>query len=772
MSIFSPSSSPGVVHDLPHVGGVPRAGRSTTPGSGRGSPAGGQRGGSVVVPRPSSTVRHTSQRLSSYPGARRPSSAPRTGTGTGTGGSGHRSPSYFPQASPVSRSPHRSSSSRRSPRRGGGGNERSGDYTSLNWGDAAPRSPSRREPQHGRLASAAAAAAAPTTSPHLHGTYGRGSGGSSTLGRSGSGTAPGTMAPSAAATAGSSSGRARAHLLLQPAALSTSVSGTFAMSGAAPLDGGPLGRLPSPPRASAGESVTASMFSPATPSRGGGAASVLLNAGASAFLTAATGASGGSGSAPAGVGGVTLSSAATGNTFGAAVGVAHQHLCTHCKVAEEVLYRCPCGLARYCSTTCQRAHWPVHKAVCKHVVRAVHPPTKRCDWCHTSSQTLRQCGCGFAYYCDTQCQRADWVYHCIVCSTVNRETLATALVGGRPLRTRREAATQTAHWQISVPVIQPAGPGDGAAGTSFSMHHNSPNRRFRSDSDDADDDDDDDRSAFSDSTVSSSSAAVVDASTPPRVSLSQQRSQRRAASEYGSQANGESGSAASVTLHHSRESPACTSGYADPTVRTHVSMHHRPSGGAPSRSVRSHHHATSSLYNSLHVSSSAVMSHPHYQAPDSVCETGALSARLLHGASSSPIAGASASRHHSHHHFMSASTDHHEHPSYGHDGDAVGGDRVHGSAVAGCTAREQPGVVAFLLAARHIIEREETKSRAALFRKFQLGCAELHMRVLGKREEEARMEVLKEEVLWCVLTGNPAWKRLRQALSLHLKSQR
>lgn len=80
------------------------------------------------------------------------------------------------------------------------------------------------------------------------------------------------------------------------------------------------------------------------------------------------------------------------------------------------------------------------------------------------------------------------------------------------------------------------------------------------------------------------------------------------------------------------------------------------------------------------------------------------------------------------------------------------------------TNRDQPGVIEVLVAVHHIVQREESKARAALFQSLRLRCVELQMRVLKKREEEERMSILKGEVLWCVLTGAPVWKKLRQEL--------
>ncbi|CAG9580870.1 hypothetical protein LMJF_33_2420 [Leishmania major strain Friedlin] len=561
-----------------------------------------------------------------------------------------------------------------------------------------------------------------------------------------------------AATFVRSGEQAPPQLLVHPAALTALEADTDSAGAAAALDGERSGRRQGPLRTGPSEPVSARVFS-VTPSRSTGVASALLNSAANGFLGAA---------ASGGTAGATLSNY-SGKSFGG-VSTRNQNRCSHCKVAEEVLYRCPCGLARYCCTTCQQAHWPFHEAVCCHAVRALRPPTRHCDWCRTPSQTLRQCGCGFAYYCDMHCQRADWPYHCIVCSTETSTALATALVGGRALRARHEAATQTAHWQISVPVIRPTGRGDGttaaenATGMSVHLHATLRERHSRSDSDGED-------NAFSGSCTRASLAAASDAeATPPK--SPRRCSHVRATSEHGSQVGVNSGSGAFAAFHQSRETPVHASSYADPGGRTPTSTQPAIAGGdmgagqygvwfagVNSRSTLSHHHATGTLYKSRHINTSAAQQHRHNPLREGSRAGGSQSPRLSQAGE--PDHGAAGASLQNQHHQSSLLTDHHSHA-----GPASQSELFHGSlsAVAGPAIRDQPGVVTFLVASRHIVEREEVSARAALFRKFRLGCAGLQMRVLGKREEEERMAILKDEVLWCVLTGHPAWKKLMHEL--------
>ncbi|CBZ30049.1 hypothetical protein, unknown function [Leishmania mexicana MHOM/GT/2001/U1103] len=538
--------------------------------------------------------------------------------------------------------------------------------------------------------------------------------------------------------------RVPAHLLVHPAALTATESDTGSARAAAALDGKRSRRIRGPLRTGSGEPGSARVFS-VTPSRSTDVASALLNSGASGAL--GTGVSGGTV-------GATLSNYPD-KTFGG-VGTRNRSHCSHCKVAEEVLYCCPCGLARYCCTTCQHAHWPFHKVVCCHAVRAIRPPTRHCDWCRAPSQTLRQCGCGSAYYCDTHCQREDWSYHCIICSSETSTALATALVGGRVVRARREAATQTAHWQISAPVVHRTGRGDGtttaenATGMSVHLHRSLHERHGRSDSDGED---------------NTSCGSSMRASR-------RRRSHARAMLEHGSQVGVDSGSGAFTTFRQNGETTVRASSYADTGGRTATSTQaaiaydgmdagQYGAGFAEmnSRSMLSHHHATGTLYKSLHINTSAAQQQWHNSLLDGSGVGWSQSLRLSQGGEPNHRAAGASLQHQ--HHQSSLLTDHHMYVNHASQLELMDRNLF---PVASPTTRDQPGVVAFLVASRHILEREEISARAALFRKFRLGCTGLQMRVLGKREEEERMTILKDEVFWWVRTGNPAWRKLTQEL--------
>ncbi|KAG5494440.1 hypothetical protein GH5_02459 [Leishmania sp. Ghana 2012 LV757] len=514
---------------------------------------------------------------------------------------------------------------------------------------------------------------------------------------------------------------------------------------------------PSAATTSGAGSVGSAVVDSAKQSSKAGVASALLPSGAGGFPVAG-----------ANSGGVDATlSHSTGETFGG-VGSATKRHCSHCKVADEVLYLCPCGLARYCGTACQRAQWPFHKAICGHAVRAIRPPMRRCDWCRTSSQTLRQCGCGYAYYCDTLCQRTDWPHHCAVCSMVASQALTTTLAGPRALRARREVATQTAHWQICAPVIHPtrrrncSTVADNAAGARFRRHRSRRGQHLQPGSDGED-------SAFSASSSRSSLEAAVDATVTPKMS-SRYRSCSRALSENEPPVGMSSVSGNSTTFGQNRAVTVRASSGAAPRSRTATSTDTATAGGETnaahhdvgfawmdSCSTRRRYCATHSLYNSLYISKTATLQHAHNPLADASRFRG--SPPLRRNQVEGPSNGVTGTFFPLHHYWPSPSTEHCTYLSHAGESELSGRNL---STVGGAALRDQPGVVACLVASRHILEREEMQARMMLFGKFRLDCGELDMRELKKREEEERMLILKEEVLWCVLTGYPSWRRLKQ----------
>ncbi|KAG5495217.1 hypothetical protein JKF63_02272 [Porcisia hertigi] len=637
--------------------------------------------------------------------------------------------------------------------------------------DAAPRGhypyyeahevvrPSPSQPkQPYRLSSTANSAA--LASAHPCTAHDRG-GGSNKLGRSITATAMtnplegGGVAPFV-----KSNGQEHPHSPTHPSTLPVTASGAQSLSNAAPLDVEPHGQTLDPLRSGPREGGSVALVS-VEPNRGLGVVPTVLHREASCFR----------GASPSGKYlGEDLSNV-LGNTFGEA-NPTTKSSCSRCKVVEEVLYSCPCGLARYCCTTCQRAHWPSHKAVCNHAVQATHPPTQRCDSCRRTSQTLRQCRCGFAFYCDTDCQRSDWPHHSPVCDITASQVLATALMCGRQApRTRREAATQTVHWQINVHAVQSITRAEGLSGAdctpgmSASLHTSLHNRHVQSDSDEATD-------SFAGSSAQSSFMTLVDAIGASHLSSSRCTGVR-APSEHGLQVGADSGFGASETFHQNHEASVRTSSGLDVTRRTPTSTHtplwagdtgasHHGLSSArilsrSTHSTRSHHY-TSVHYNNVCMSATTVGHHTDNPLLDASSVVGG--SQSLHwnqtASQSHGAAGAAPTHHHCQ---TSLSSDPRTYVNYASVSEI--GDRIP-TTVVSAAAPDQLGVFAFFVASRQVIEREESRERATLFRSFRIGGAQLHMRLLGRKEEEERICILKEELLWRVVTGNPAWKKLKQ----------
>ncbi|GET91997.1 hypothetical protein, unknown function [Leishmania tarentolae] len=555
-----------------------------------------------------------------------------------------------------------------------------------------------------------------------------------------------------------SSERAATHLLGHPAALTTFKPETGSAGGVAVVEGEPPGRTRGLLRTCPGGTVSTKAF-PVMPSRSSGFASAPVYAETGGLLGA---------EARRGATGETFSNHSR-KAFGG-LGTTNQNRCSHCKAAEDALYRCPCGLAQYCCTTCQHAHWPFHKEVCCHGVRAAQPPTRHCDWCRTPSQTLHQCECGLALYCDTHCQRADWSNHSIVCSTETSTALATALVSGRAPRLRRESATQTAHWQMSVPVFRPTERGDGvdaienATEVSLNLHTSLPERQGPCEKD------------GEENILSGSLTWLLFAGAWNAVETPQGTPRRRShvceTSDHGLHTGANCRSSFLATLHQNRETSAPAPSNADLGSRTPTSPEAAISGGnmgtrrydvwlagMNSRSTHSQHNAAGTLYKILYRDTTESQQHSNKSLLDASRVGGWQPLRLTQTGELD-------------HANTSCSLQHQRHKSFpliNHDGHVNHGSQSDfgdhsASAVASPTIRDQPGMVAYLVASRHIIEQKEMSARAAFLREFRLGCARLQMCVLRRREEEERMAILKDEVLWCVLTGNPSCQKLKQEL--------
>jgi hypothetical protein len=438
--------------------------------------------------------------------------------------------------------------------------------------------------------------------------------------------------------------------------------------------------------------------------------------------------------------------------------------CSHCKVEDEALYLCPCGLARYCSTTCQRAHWSFHRTVCCNSVRAVSLSWRRCDWCGLSSQTLRRCGCGFAFYCDVHCQRADWPYHRLVCSTVANKTIVASLLGGPAPRTTREAATQTAHWQINVPVLRSLArpdvsgsvltPADsrGMSGYAFSNNHASPQHGFTG------------SGSFGEARFLDGNGGT-NGSSFPRSSRTQPPLW-----EHNSQLPNDS-VCSDATSSNSRSTSAAGAVGCAGTAGQHIDPARRLSRSSgvgsvvsphtPSRRQSRHpHHRPNSFYESLNLT------------PSSLEPPSPSTMQFRNDANTSPTtskqmghSGASFAKHTMMSSAVSGVGSRHSYATSELDGgDAAGTGNGASPASSVATVRDQPSLFAFAATSKRKIESDEQKEWRELCRQFQLERISIELRVLPKLEEEQRVAILKEEVMWCIVTGNRAAKALKQQL--------
>ena len=100
--------------------------------------------------------------------------------------------------------------------------------------------------------------------------------------------------------------------------------------------------------------------------------------------------------------------------------------CDFCDMKSTTLKKCgACRKMQYCSKDCQTKDWKKHKLVCATMKNinsqdrvgggafSTHQTdvVSKCSGCGKESNTLRQCPCHTAAYCNTKCQRMDWTRH-------------------------------------------------------------------------------------------------------------------------------------------------------------------------------------------------------------------------------------------------------------------------------------------------------------------------------------------------------------------------
>ncbi|KAK7483873.1 hypothetical protein BaRGS_00024890 [Batillaria attramentaria] len=97
--------------------------------------------------------------------------------------------------------------------------------------------------------------------------------------------------------------------------------------------------------------------------------------------------------------------------------------CSRCEKHSSNLRQCTgCFEVSYCSVSCQRNHWPLHRAACKkpestkEAKMTGENTVAKCSHCEKQSSNLRRCtGCFGIWYCSNECQRKHWTVHRTTC---------------------------------------------------------------------------------------------------------------------------------------------------------------------------------------------------------------------------------------------------------------------------------------------------------------------------------------------------------------------
>jgi hypothetical protein len=159
-------------------------------------------------------------------------------------------------------------------------------------------------------------------------------------------------------------------------------------------------------------------------------------------------------------------------------------VCVLCRLrAEKCCSRCH-GIW-YCGATCQRIHWPTHKATCR---KAPRPPKPWRAWCLTpngppgdgpcigcgtpSTASTGRCKCGGAF-CGTECMAAAASQHLAFCPTCNEE-MVVCLVGAQAAAARAKAFVSFFQCMMERATTPFAAVVEGIRGSEFSVQFVTP----------------------------------------------------------------------------------------------------------------------------------------------------------------------------------------------------------------------------------------------------------------------------------------------------------
>jgi len=92
-------------------------------------------------------------------------------------------------------------------------------------------------------------------------------------------------------------------------------------------------------------------------------------------------------------------------------------VCAECGVEDAKLSRCTkCRTVGYCSSACQKKHWPQHRALCLSIMTQRQRNSKVCDRCGIRARA-KCTACRFAVYCGRDCQAKARKVHAPQCLT-------------------------------------------------------------------------------------------------------------------------------------------------------------------------------------------------------------------------------------------------------------------------------------------------------------------------------------------------------------------